>query len=196
MGDLGANIIAGMTVAIVSGIGGFVLKQVYFEGAFVLPKARRYVEKGSYSHLSGTWHLYWLSHGTSQGEIRWMHGIQELQVTKNKVLGSTEFIDHPFGSLHFTLRGEIRAGRMLITDQCLEDETEFAVVMYPNLRNARVLVGVWAGLDNRLSPTAAPVVLSRDEMSAGALNETVRTSTVSVIAGGEHGAYALAARAK
>src|SRR5882672_9408450 len=112
MSGLLLQIIAGIIVALVSGITGFIVKKRFFNEFFLLPKADHYIETGSYSHLNGDWHLYWLSYSHSNNSVPlWMHGRQRLKIKKARVEGSSEFVDHVYKHLHFKLQGEIRAGR-------------------------------------------------------------------------------------
>lgn len=187
MGDLSSEIIAGVVVAILSGLGGFLIKSRFFTENFILPKAVRHVETQSYTHLSGKWHLYWLSYNPRDASRPvWMHGVQDLKVNKNRVEGTTELVDHPIGDLHYKVQGEVRGGRMIATDICIEDETEFASLTYPNLQSRNLLVGIYVGFDNLVRPTSAPAILSRSEMSADELNRALKHSTIQLIPKGEY----------
>ncbi len=75
---------------------------------------------------------------------------------------------------------------MIITDTCVEDESDYVSVFYPNLRSPVLLIGIWTGLNNLLRPTAAPAILSRKEMSADDLNTTLKSSDLSLIPIGEY----------
>ena len=118
-----------------------------------------------------------------------MQGLQELHIDRNFVTGTTQFVGHPVLSLHSNLQGEIRAGKMIILDICIEDKTEFASVIYPNLRSSTLLVGIWNGLDNLLRPIAAPTILSREELSDEELNDVLKHASISIIPPGEYKVY-------
>lgn len=190
MNDLATQIVAGLVVIAISGIGGFLIRKRFFPENRVLPEARRYVEKQGYSHLNGKWHFYWISYAPANpSEPVWLKGAQFFEINKNRLKGTTEHIGHPLGDLHFRIQGEIRAGRLLFTDTCIEDETDYASALFPNLRSPTLLVGMWVGLDNLMRPIAAPCVLSRKELTAEKLNEAIRSSTMSLVPIGEFKSY-------
>lgn len=190
MNEVLVQVIGGIIVAVISAVVGFLIKSKFFQHKFILPVVQQQREKESYKHLNGKWHLYWLSYVPSNpSDPFWMHGLQELQVDRNFVTGTTQFVGHPVLSLHSNLQGEIRAGRMIILDVCVEDETEFASVIYPNLRSNTLLVGIWNGLDNLLRPSAAPTILSRDELSEEELNGILRHTLISITPPGEYKVY-------
>lgn len=187
MDELIIQVLAGIIVLVLSASAGFLFRSRMIQESFVLPKGRRATDTQSYAHLNGKWHLYWLSYAPSNpSEPVWMHGLQELQVEKNLVRGKTQFVEHPMLSTYSTLRGEIRSGRMIVLDLYSGDETEFASVIYPNLRSGKLLVGIWNGLDNLLRPIAAPAILIRDEADAQKLNKVLKDSTMSLIPIGEY----------
>jgi hypothetical protein len=174
MDPLTGDVVAGIIVAIMSGIGGFLVKSRFFSENVVriLPKAIKHVEKQNYGHLQGKWYLYWLSYDPkNSAKPVWLRGIQEIKVDQLSIRGTTELVDHPVNNMRFIVQGEIRGGRMINTDLWIEDETEFAVVVYFNLRPRDTLVGIWTGVDNLLRPIAAPAILSRNELDAKDLNE-------------------------
>jgi hypothetical protein len=182
MTDLAVQVLAGIIVAALSGVAGFLIRRAADQRQWVLPGGRP-AEKESYLHLNGTWHLYWISFDPFNGrDPIWFQGTQKLQINKNRVTGTTELINHPLGSLHFILKGEVRAGRMIITDVCVEDETEFATVVYSNVRFHTQLFGIWTGLDNKLRPIAAPALLSREERNVDELNKLLAGSPLLLVA--------------
>jgi len=183
MGEVVNGIIAGIVVAILSGIGGFLIRQKFYPEHQILPRKPKKREIEGYSHLNGEWHLYFLTRDAYVGdEPIWIHGLQELQVIhNNQVVGSTKIIDHPSSELHYEVHGEIRYGRMIITDNCIQDETEFASVILPNLRSATLLQGIWTGFDNNVHLISAPVILSRSEMTEDELNEAITKTTISLV---------------
>lgn len=180
MNDLWIQISAGLIVALVSGIVGYVIRQRFFQEIRILPTGSHALEKADYSHLSGTWHLYYLTRMPIDPDPIWIHGIQELKVKKNKVEGATRMTDHPSNELRYKVHGEIRQGRMINTDYSLQDETEFASLIYTNLLKSH-LVGIWMGFDGFNHQIAAPAVLSRTEKSVQELNELISTSTATLI---------------
>lgn len=181
MSDLWVQVLAGIIVAFVSATIGYVVRQGRLQERGVLPGSLPKKDVVDYSHLSGTWHLYYLSrfphlHNTPL----WMHGLEELTVKKNRVEGSTRILDHPSNELSYRVHGEIRQGRMIVTDYSLQDDTEFASIIYPDLLKAD-LVGVWTGFDGENHLIAAPAIMSRKERSAEELNNVLRTSTMKLI---------------
>jgi len=190
MNEILIQVIGGIIVVAISGVVGFLIKSKFFQHKFILPAIKQEGEKENYKHLNGKWHLYWLSYAPSNlSEPFWMQGLQELHIDKNFVTGTTQFVGHPVLSLHSNLQGEIRAGKMIILDVCIEDKTEFASVIYPNLRSSTLLVGIWNGLDNLLRPIAAPTILSREELSDEELNDVLKHASISIIPPGEYKVY-------
>lgn len=179
------EVIGGLVVAILSAIGGFLFRMKFFSANGVLPRRPRKPEKESYSHLNGKWHLYFLTRASSVNpEPFWIHGNEELRVIgKNEVAGTTHIADvnHPSSGLNYEVHGEIRHGKMILTDNCLEDETEFASIIIPNLRSAVILIGIWTGFDNDVHLVSGPVILSRTELSASDLNQLAKKSTMGLI---------------
>jgi hypothetical protein len=93
---------------------------------------------------------------------------------------ATRMDDHPSSQLKYKGRGEIRQGRMIIADDSLLDETEFASSIYYDLLKAS-LVGIWTGFDGQGHLIAAPAVLSRRELSKDQLIELVSSTPLSLI---------------
>jgi len=178
--DLWIQVSAGLIVALASAIGGYIIRQRFFQEIRVLPTGSHALEKADYSHLSGIWHLYYLTRMPIDPNPIWIHGIQEVKVKKNKVEGTTRMADHPSNELNYKVHGEIRQGRMISTDYSLQDETEFASLIYTNLLKSD-LVGIWTGFDGFNHQIAAPAVLSRTEKSVEELNMLVGTSTITLI---------------
>lgn len=183
MNQLTVEVVGGLIVILISGLGGFLLKSRFFQRTSILPSIGRSEETKLYKHMDGEWNLYWLSyHPADSSKPYWFHGKQTLNISKNLVTGSTKFDDKsPMAGLTSKLQGEIRAGKMIVLDVCVQDETEFASVIYPNLRSDQLLVGTWNGLDNLLRPIAAPAILSRKELTDEQLNEALSRSTLVVI---------------
>jgi hypothetical protein len=180
MNDLWIQVSAGLVVALVSGIVGYVIRQRYFQEIRILPTGSHVIERADYSYLSGSWHLYYLTRMPIDPDPIWIHGIQELKVKKNKVEGTTCMSDHPSNELRYKVHGEIRQGRMINTDYSLQDETEFASLIYTNLLKSD-LVGIWTGFDGFNHQIAAPAVLSRTEKSVEELTDLIYTSTATLI---------------
>jgi hypothetical protein len=180
MNDLWIQVSAGLVVALISGVIGYIVRRDFFQDVRILPIISRTSEKANYSHLGGTWHLYYVTRMPIDPDPIWIHGIQELRVNKNKVEGTTRMADHPSNELRYRVHGEIRQGRMIKTDYSLQDETEFASLIYTDLLKSD-LVGIWTGFDGFNHQIAAPVVLSRNEKSVNELNQLLKTSTATLI---------------
>ena len=177
------QVIAGITIILLSGSVGLLVRNNFFRQIRVLPRGSGKADKRSYSHLNGDWHLYFVTRGAStKDEPFWVHGHTNIQVRRNnQVTGKTHIFDHPVSDLDYRLQGEIRFGRMILTDTCLQDETEYATLLFTNLRSSNVLIGIWTGFDNDVHAIAAPSVMSRDELSRDQLNEMIRKSTMSLV---------------
>ena len=147
----------------------------------VLPSGSRREDRVDYSHLSGKWYLYYLTrYPHLHPSPIWIHAVQELKITKNKVEGSTRMVDHPSAELSYRVHGEVRQGRMILTDYCIQDEIEFASVIIPHLLKAD-LVGVWTGFDGQDHLIAAPVIMSKVARSVNELNGILNASTMSLV---------------
>lgn len=166
MSQLTLEVLAGVLVAAISGAMGLLLQRLLVERTWILPNPRRQHDTKSYKHLAGDWYLYYLTYMPLQSDPVWLGGTQNLEIRNNRVRGTTSLGEHPLGALHYTVRGEIRAGKMVMTDSCVEDETDFALLLYPNLRASTTLIGLWSGVDNRGLPIAAPAVLSRKSLTS------------------------------
>lgn len=138
----------------------------------------------NFTHLNGLWEQYYLTFcGPIDSQPIWLHGIQKIQILRNHfVRGTTELADHPTNELDYLLHGEIRGGRLILTDSCLQNETEFASIIFPDLRSDKLLVGIWSGFDNNLRLIGAPVIWSRTELSASELNEYARNAPMYLVA--------------
>ncbi len=181
MNDLTIQIIAGLVVAAIGAVVGFYFKQFYGSSEGVLPGRYRAKEKIDYSRLNGTWHLYYVTqYPYLLPTPLWVHGIQEIEVNGHIVHGRTLVPDHPDTQTSYHLHGEIRGGKMLLADYCLQDETEFATMIFHDLRK-HDLIGIWTGLDGFNHLFAAPVVLSRVERSPLQLNEILKQSLFSLL---------------
>ena len=62
MNEFTIQILAGLVVATASGIAGYLLRQYLLRDRGVLPEAKRLTKKQRHAHLSGSWHLYWISY--------------------------------------------------------------------------------------------------------------------------------------
>lgn len=175
------QVIAGVIVAAVAGASGFLLRTA--SSGDVLPVVRNGKKHQSYEHLSGRWNLYYLTRASSiSGDPFWVHGINALQVTPSgRVRGETEIPGHPTSTLDYVIQGEIRHGRMILTDSCRQDDTEFASIIYPNLRPDTILVGIWVGFDNDVRLVSGVAVLSRDELNGKDLNQAALASNLGFI---------------
>lgn len=183
MSDLFMRVLAGLLVVIISGAGGYLLRKIIYPEGSILPDGFRRRAQETYSHLSGEWHQYYLTYDTSVGpDPIWLHGIQEVGlVGKYRIEGCTRLTDHPSSELQYVIHGEIRTGRLIITDSCVQDETEFASIIFPDLRSGTKLIGIWVGRDNNLHLIGAPVVWSRVEMSADQLNRAAERAPMHLV---------------
>ena len=141
-----------------------------------------FVEEKEYSELNGTWYLYWISFKPEKpDDPTWCHGICEFTVSRNIVQGHVKLINHPYGDNHFFQRGEIRGGRLFLFDVCVENKAEFTSIIYPDLSNMNLFVGIWNGFDNLNRPIAGPNVMSRKRLKDNELTEIVPNIQVIVI---------------
>ncbi len=102
-------------------------------------------------------------------------------VVKGHTIETTTMMDdHPSSNLRYRGRGEIRQGRMIIADDSLQDETEFASIIYYDLLKAD-LVGIWTGFDGQGHLIAAPAVLSRRQLGKDELVSLVLSAPISLL---------------
>ncbi len=188
MEELIIQTLAGLVVAILSGSAGYLVRKRFPYAYGANHTSHNYTDINSYGHLSGIWHTYCISYNPEDiSEPVWLHGKEELQIEKNHIKGTVEYINHPVvSSFHYQVKGEIRAGRMLLTETAIEDTTEFSSNFFPNLLSAKILVGFWSGQDNLLRPIAGPIVLSRSELAQGDLNKVLKNSNLQIIPVGEY----------
>jgi hypothetical protein len=174
--DILVQVIAGVIVATVAGISGFLVRRA--SSGNILPVVRKNKKSQSYEHLTGVWNLYYLTRASNiSKDPFWIHGINALKVTRaGRVRGETRIPGHPTSTLDYVIQGVIRHGKMILTDSCLQDDTEFASIIYPNLRPDRMLVGIWLGFDNDVHLVAGAAVLSRKELSDKELNDAATAS--------------------
>jgi len=180
MSALVNDIIAGLLVALISGVSGYLVKQRFFQDIKILPSKSHNVGKIDYSYLSGVWHVYCITRNPIDPNPIWIHGIREYKIKKNKIQVTARFIDHPSGELTYNGYGEIRHGRMINMDYSVLDETEFIYSVFTNLVKSE-LVGIWMGFDGFDHQIAAPAILSRAQKSPNELNEILRSSTTTII---------------
>jgi hypothetical protein len=103
-----------------------------------------------------------------------------LNIKGRFVEGSTNIPDHPEANILYHLHGEIRGGKLLISDYCVQDETEFATMIYPDLMKPS-LSGIWNGLDGHNHLIAAPTILSRVERTPCELINILQQSIFNLV---------------
>jgi len=188
MEELIIQTLAGLVVALLSGITGYLIRKKFSTEGNILPVPRNYNEPRSYGHLNGNWHCYWISYDPADIlRPAWIHGVEEIQIEKNNVKGISEHINHPVvTSFHYRIKGEIRAGRMILTETAIEDPTEFISAFYPNLLSSKLLAGFWTGQDNLLRPITGPIILARDELTHDKLEKVLKNSNLRIVPIGEY----------
>ena len=147
--------------------------------------------KGPYAHLSGSWYRYNISEDPSVGsEPFWTTCKEELEIKKSffkkehKVQGKSVNIDHPMTKLSHNIEGKIEVGgegRMTLMYDCIQDPTDRAIIVYPNLLSENLLVGQWLGFDFGKKPLSAPIILSRKELTVEELNNYVVTQNLQFV---------------
>jgi hypothetical protein len=164
---VGSSVAAAVVIATLRG---------WRDSLHVLPGRSRTRQR--YDQLAGPWHFYYVTRDSQvSAQPFWIHGTQELRVHRRRFLRGLERIaEHPSGARENNVRGEVRHGRLFFADANRADDSEFASVIYPNLRHADSLVGIWSGFDNDLHPIAAPIVMSRARRTADQLAHDVATS--------------------
>jgi hypothetical protein len=171
----------------------FFLSIVFFILGFVLGNKdilpRTYTGfslNSNYKSLNGRWYLYWLSFIPNNDSPVWLHGICDLQVNGKYAIGKVRLINHPSGNVHFLQKGEFRDKKLILADVCIENDNEFATIIYSNLANSDCIIGIWNGLDNLGSPIAGPNVMSRQQLSSEDLNQLVQQENIRLIPPGKY----------
>lgn len=172
MTDLFALLISGTVASVVGAVSGAYFHKRVFADLRVLPGHAENKAKQNYSHLGGTWHEYHLTMDvTLSEEPLWAQKKYDLIIKRGIFIkGNCLNVAHPTANLNYDIRGEVRAGRMVITEYCRQDQTEFVCSIYPNLLSGSLLVGIWNGFDFARQPIAAPSILSRDELEISSLS--------------------------
>ncbi len=153
----------------------------------VLPIAKtQKIFDDRYKKLSGTWYLYWLSYTPTSQDPVWMHGVCEFKVKGKYALGKVALINHPAGNVHFVQKGEFRNGNLILADACVENNDEFASIIYSNIENNECVVGIWNGFDNLGIPVAGPNIMSREQLSLDAINKMVSQGNLRLIVPGDY----------
>ena len=143
-------------------------------------QARRREDTDALDELKGRWYSYYLTaDGAHSTEPFWVHGLAELKINGGRISGQISNLDMPYTS---ELKGEIRGNRVLFTESSSGQLWEFASMIFSNVTPARladrscVLFGLWVGFDLDDMLTAAPIVLSRQEIQPPAPNSIVTGS--------------------
>lgn len=169
--------IIGAGATILSSVGTRFVLRKYFPDRFILPTRIKVGEitGEAYTNLAGTWHQYHLTQDRSLGPTPfWAHHEEHLEIhARQFVSGRSINIGHP-ARLQYTIRGEIRYGKMLLTFDCVQEPTEFAIIIYPDLLNRERLIGAWTGFDYQRNPAGGPIILSRQQRSTEELNQLLR----------------------
>ncbi|MDK2980885.1 MAG: hypothetical protein PWQ55_1232 [Chloroflexota bacterium] len=181
MNDLWIQIIAGLVVALISGFLGFLIKERIINQSNILP-GKSVKDRLDYSNLDGNWHLYYFTRYPYLDSSPFcIHASQKIEIyQKNKVRGETYMPDHPSFNLKYIVQGEIRHGKMIVTDYCIHDETEFASIIYPDLIRPD-LVGIWTGFDGENKLISAPVIMSRVERNQKELKNILLSVPINLI---------------
>jgi hypothetical protein len=179
MGSFAIGVLSSLAAAVLTAIAGFAFRKRLFREKQLLPIAPKETSSTSYTHLNGDWHVYYITQdpAVASGPY-WRHGTERLAVDAYKVQGRSQVFDLHAGAIEAIVHGEIRHGTMILTDVCVQDESDFASVIYADLRSTRILVGMWIGFDGRKHPTAGPIILTRKTLKAEDLGSAVSASTI------------------
>jgi hypothetical protein len=185
MNELTIQVVAGLIVASVAAFVGYFVRKRSEDKSIIPGKAPKSSKK-QYERLRGRWQIYYLTrHLNVSLKPFWIHGHQDIKIDDyGHVSGNTHLVEHPLGELRYEAVGDVRGGRMIINDNSVNDETEFASFSFHDLR-PECLVGIWTGLDNQRHLIAAPVVLSRNKLSASELNKMMKGQPLCLVSGEE-----------
>lgn len=153
----------------------------------ILPRTKKTkIFDNSYERLSGTWYLYWLSFIPKCPDPVWLHGICDFQIRGKYALGKVKLINHPAGNVQFIQKGEFRNGKLVLADASVENNDEFATIIYSNIANNDCAVGIWNGFDNLGFPVAAPNIMSRKQLPLETLNRIASQASIKFIIPGDY----------
>lgn len=135
-------------------------------------------EPNYYSQIGGDWHEYHLTNGR-KGLVWLCGGKCNLKIEKYHVKGNHELV-HPEGesNLDYKIVGEIRNGRLILTENCTKIPTEFFIAIYPNLLSHEKLIGIWAGFDWEQKIISGPMILSRKKIDKSKINEIIKNNKI------------------
>lgn len=156
-----------LTIIIASAIvgpAGYFLR-TYLQDRW-LPGKSQTSERSAYSFINRDWFVY---HFTSDQKVSTKPVLAtstiKLTLKRHMLVEGTEETQIPdHDPLHYNLRGEIRAGQLIITGVCVEDPSDAYVCLFPNLIE-RKSVGISIGRDYKGSHYASPAVLSRKSLT-------------------------------
>lgn len=170
--------IIGAVATILSSVGTRLILRKYFPERYILPTRRRETDVVGepYSNLAGTWYEYHLTRDQSLGQTPfWARHEEQLDIQEGQfVSGRSINLGHP-ARLQYSIKGEIRHGKMLLTYDCMQDPTEFVTIIYPDLLNRESLIGAWMGFDYQRNPAGGPIILSRQQRTTEELNQLLRS---------------------
>ncbi len=180
--DTIAGIVAAIIFASLTALIIFLRKKIR-EGKGIFPIKSKQREKEIYSHLNGSWLQHYLSY-LDKSTPCWLEGNQEVEVYDKFIQGTTTLSEHPRGPHRFALHGEIRDGKLIIIDSSTQDSSEFASIIFPDLRSREVLIGIWVGFDNNRNLIAAPVIWSKNPMEVDEMNKLIKSSPMNLVTTG------------
>lgn len=131
---------------------------------------------GAKKDFGESFNVYYLTHRRRDEILAqpiWKHGLETLIVEGRSVRGKRSVDDDPLDACTYTIKGEIRNGKMILTDECDTDPNDFACIVYPNHRPMQ-RVGIWVGPGTQVGIAAGPIVLTKAVMTEDSLNEAAR----------------------
>lgn len=135
-------------------------------------------EPNYYTELEGKWHEYHLTRG-NKGLVWLCGGECNLDMKGHHIKGSHTLI-HPEGQglLNYKIVGEIRNGKLILTENCTKTPTEFFTVIYPNLLSNEILVGIWTGFDWEQKGISGPMILSRKKINKKDMQDSIKIKEI------------------
>ena len=159
------SIVSGLSVALISGLIGFLLNKYFFTAEKYLPSLSRFEEGVAYTFIEKEWYLY---HFTYDREIN--NGIAlakssiKLKLEKNLIISGDEEVkvDHR-RALTYSIRGQINSGCLYLTGISNEDPSDSYTMMFPNLLDEK-MQGLVTGRDYERNLFSSPALLSFQEI--------------------------------
>jgi hypothetical protein len=108
------GLIASLAAGLVLAAGGLAFQRLKGPRVIELPRFRGI--RPDYTHLAGEWNLSWLTFSPGKASPQWRRGVQELEVSGQRVTGSIRLESNE--KIVYVDAGQIRADRLMLLSAC------------------------------------------------------------------------------